>query len=148
MTPKGGSSYSEQELIEQPAIELLKELGWEHINALHETLGPSGTLGRENQSEIILQSRLRIAFKRLNPDLPPEAYNLAFEELTRDRSRLSMPAANREIYQLLRNGVKVHIPDPEGGGEKVETVRLVDWDNHANNDFLLGFPVLARGGDV
>jgi len=137
MTPKGGSSYSEQELIEQPAIELLKELGWKHINALHETLGPSGTLGRDNQSEIILQSRLRIAFKRLNPDLPPEAYNLAFEELTRDRSRLSMPAANREIYQLLRNGVKVHIPDPEGGGEKVETVRLVDWDNHANNDFLL-----------
>jgi len=137
MTPKGGSSYSEQELIEQPAIELLKKLGWKHINALHETLGSSGTLGRDNQSEIILQSRLRIAFKRPNPDLPPEAYTLAFEELTRDRSRLSMPAANREIYQLLRNGVKVHIPDPEGGGEKVETVRLIDWDNHANNDFLL-----------
>jgi len=137
MTPKGGSSYSEQELIEQPAIELLKELGWGHINALYETLGPSGTLGRDNQSEIILQSRHRIAFKRLNPDLPPEAYILAFEELTRDRSRLSMPAANREIYQLLRNGVKVHIPDPQGGGEKVETVRLIDWDNHANNDFLL-----------
>jgi type I restriction enzyme R subunit len=137
MTLKGGSSYSEQELIELPAIEMLKKLGWGHINALHETLGPSGTLGRENQSEIILQSRHRIAFKRLNPDLPPEAYNLALEELTRDRSRLSMPAANREIYQLLQNGVKVHIPDPEGGGEKVETVRLVDWDNHANNDFLL-----------
>jgi len=129
--------YTEDELVEQPAIELLKKLGWEHINALYETLGPSGTLGRDNQSEIILQSRLRIAFKRLNPDPPPEAYNLALEELTRDRSRLSMPAANREIYQLLRNGVKVHIPDPEGGGEKVETVRLVDWDNHANNDFLL-----------
>jgi type I restriction enzyme R subunit len=137
MTPKGGSSYSEQELIELPAIEMLKKLGWGHINALHETLGPTGTLGRDNQSDIILQSRLRLAFKRLNPDLPPEAYALAFEELTRDRSRLSMPAANREIYQLLRNGVKVHIPDPEGGGEKVETVKLVDWDNHANNDFLL-----------
>jgi type I restriction enzyme R subunit len=137
MIPKGASSYSEQELIELPAIEMLKKLGWGHINALYETLGPSGTLGRDNQSEIIIQSRLRIAFKRLNPDLPPEAYNLVFEELTRDRSRLSMPAANREIYQLLRNGVKVHIPDPEGSGEKVETVRLIDWDNHANNDFLL-----------
>jgi len=137
MTPKGGSSYSEQELIEQPAIELLKELGWEHINALHEILGPSGMLGRDNQSEIILQSRLRITIKRLNPDLPPEVYNLVFEELTRDRSRLSMPAANLEIYQLLRNGIKVRLPDPGGDGEKVETVRLVDWDNHSNNDFLL-----------
>jgi type I restriction enzyme R subunit len=37
----------------------------------------------------------------------------------------------------LRNGIKVHLPDPEGDGEKVETVRLIDWDNHANNDFLL-----------
>ena len=137
MTPKGGSSYSEQELIEQPAIDLLKELGWKHINALHETLGPIGTLGRDNQSEIILQSRLFTAFHHLNPDLPPEAYNFAFEELTRDRSRLSMPAANREIYQLLRNGLKVHLPDPKGSVDKVETVRLMDWENHANNDFLL-----------
>jgi len=137
MIPKGDSSYSEQELIELPAIERLKNLGWEHINALYETLGPSGTLGRDNQSEIILQSRLRTAFDRLNPGLPPQAYELAFEELTRDRSRLSMVAANREIYYLLKNGIKVHIPDPEGDGEKVETVRLMDWDNHANNDFLL-----------
>ena len=137
MTPKGGFSYSEQELIERPAIELLKKLGWNHINALHETLGPSGTLGRDNQSEIILQTRLRAALKRLNPDLPSEAYDLAFEELTRDRSRLSIPAANREIYQLLKNGAKVHIPDPEGDGDKVETVRLIDWDDHANNEFLL-----------
>jgi len=129
--------YTEDELIEQPAIELFKRLGWGHINALHETLGPSGTLGRDNQSEIILESRLRIAFQRLNPNLPSEAYNLAFEELARDRSRLSMAAANREIYHLLHNGIKVHLPDPEGGGEKVETVRLIDWDNHANNDFLL-----------
>ena len=68
--------YTEDELIEQPAIEMLKKLGWDHINALHETLGPSGTLGRDNQSEIILQSRLRIAFKRLNPDLPPKRITL------------------------------------------------------------------------
>jgi len=48
-----------------------------------------------------------------------------------------MAAANREIYHLLHNGIKVHLPDPEGGGEKVETVRMIDWDNHTNNDFLL-----------
>src|SRR4030042_3173090 len=85
--------YTEDGLIEQPAIQLLKGLGWKHINALHQTLGLSGLLGRDNQSETILQSHLRTAFNRLNPDLPPEAYNLAFEELIRDRSRLSMAGA-------------------------------------------------------
>jgi len=129
--------YTEDELIERPAIELLEKFGWDHINALHETFGHSSTLGRDNQSEIILQSRLRDAFHRLNPDLPAEAFDLAFEELTRDRSRMSLAAANREVYHLLRNGIKVHIPDLEGDGEKVETVRLIDWDNYANNEFLV-----------
>ena len=32
--------YSEDELVEQPAIALFEELGWEHIYAYHETLGP------------------------------------------------------------------------------------------------------------
>lgn len=137
MTGKGGTSYSEQELVERPAIGLLQKLGWKHINALHETLGPAGTLGRDNQSEIILESCLRVAFNRLNTDLSSEAYDLAVEELTRDRSRLSMLAANREVYQLLKNGIRVHIPDPNVDGEKVETVRLIDWDNYAKNDFLV-----------
>jgi type I restriction enzyme R subunit len=137
MTPKGRSSYSEEKLVELPAIELCEDLGWQHINALHETLGAFGTIGRGNQSEVILQSRFRSAVERLNPGLPTEAYDLALEELTRDRSRLSMAAANREIHHLLRNGVKVTIPDREGEGEKVETVRLMNWTDQTNNDFLL-----------
>jgi type I restriction enzyme R subunit len=134
MTPTG---YTEDTLIEKPAIELLEELGWEHVNGLHETLGPADTLGRDNQSEIILRSSLLAAFRRLNPDLPLEAFDLALEELSRDRSRLSMPAANREIYKFLKDGLKVRLPDPEDNGERVETVRLIDWDNYQNNDFLL-----------
>lgn len=137
MTPKGGYSYSEQELIEQPAIELFKKLNWEHIDAMYETLGPSGTLERENQSEVILKSRFMPAIQKLNPGLPSEAYDLAFEELDRDRTRMGLPAANREVYYLLKNGVKVRIPDSDGDGDHVETVQLIDWDNHTNNDFLL-----------
>ena len=38
--------YTEDQLVEQPAIKLFEELGWEHVNAYHETLGPHGTLGR------------------------------------------------------------------------------------------------------
>nr|MBC8362795.1 type I restriction endonuclease subunit R [Candidatus Desulfatibia profunda] len=131
------SDYTENALVEQPAIALLAELGWETVNAYHEFDHGASTLGRETRAEVILTARLRPALQRLNPDVPLEAINQAIEELTRDRSRMSSVAANREIYHLLKNGVRVPVPDPEGDGETVEVVRVVDWDNPAHNDFLL-----------
>ncbi len=50
---------------------------------------------------------------------------------------MSMVAANREIYALLKNGARIPVPDPEGDGQTVEVVRVIDWDTPANNDFLL-----------
>ena len=50
---------------------------------------------------------------------------------------MSAVTANREIYQLLKNGVRVLLPDPDGDGETVEVVHVIDWNNHSNNDFLL-----------
>ena len=135
MTPPSG--YTEDALVEQPAIALLAALGWETVNAYHEFDHGASTLGRETRAEVILTARLRPALQRLNPDAPPEAIDQAIEELTRDRSRMSAVAANREIYHLLKNGVRVPVPDPEGDGETVEVVRVVDWDDPANNDFLL-----------
>ncbi|MBI5709208.1 MAG: hypothetical protein HZC42_02745, partial [Candidatus Eisenbacteria bacterium] len=76
-------AYSEDELVEQPAIQLLSALGWETISALEEVLGPAGTLGRETRAEVVLEPRLRAALGRLNPDLPPEAITLAVDELAR-----------------------------------------------------------------
>jgi type I restriction enzyme R subunit len=46
------SGYTEDELIEQPAIELFGELGYEVARCFNETFGRGGTLGRENRGEI------------------------------------------------------------------------------------------------
>jgi len=46
-------------------------------------------------------------------------------------------AANRELWALMRDGVKVSVSDLARGGQKVERVRVVDWDHPAANDFLL-----------
>ncbi len=131
------SDYSEDALVEQPAIALLKELGWEIVNAFGEFDHGASTLGRETKAEVVLKTRLREALLRLNPEVSVEAIHQAIDELSRDRSRLSAVAANREIYHLLKNGVRVPVPDPEGDGETVEVVQVVDWNNPANNDFLL-----------
>lgn len=44
---------------------------------------------------------MRAALERLNPTLPPEAIAQASEEITRDRSRMSLAAANQEVYRLV-----------------------------------------------
>lgn len=99
--------FSEDALVEQPAIALFAELGWQTGKCFHEfDYGPS-PLRRDSKGEVVLVERLRPALQRLNPDLPNEAVALAIEELTRDRSAMGLAAANREIYQLPKNGVRV-----------------------------------------
>ena len=130
-------SYTENHLVEQPAILLFAELGWKTVSAMEEVSGPSGTLKRETKSEVVLASRLREALARLNPGLPIDAIAQATDELTRDRSAMSLAAANRDVWELVKEGVKVSVPDRERGGRKTERVRVLDWDNPQANDFLL-----------
>lgn len=130
-------NYSEDSLVEQPAIQLFAELGWVTLVASDEVLGSEGTLGRETKSEVVLAARLRKVLVQLNPALPVEAINAAVDELSRDRSAMLPTAANRELWALMRDGVKVSVPDLARGGLKVERVKVVDWDDPAANDFLL-----------
>ncbi len=130
-------AYTEDQLVEQPAIALFAELGWITVSALEETFGATSTLLRETKGEVVLVARLRAALDRLNPALPPEAITAAVDELTRDRSATSLEAANREVYLLLKEGIKIFVPDHEHGGQKTERLRVVDWEHPANNDFLL-----------
>jgi type I restriction enzyme, R subunit len=128
--------FSEDTLVEQPAIELFGGLGWQTIGAFDEVFGQGGTLGRENAGEVILIRHLIPALKKLNPQAPADAIDAAVNELTRDRSIMSQAAANREVYALLKDGVKVEIRNPKG--ELVpERIRVMDWDTPANNHFLL-----------
>jgi type I restriction enzyme R subunit len=128
--------YTEDQLVEQPAIGLLAELGWTTVNAFDEVLGLEGTFGRETRSDVVLGAQLRAALTRLNPDVPPEGITAAIDLLIADRSAMSLVSANREVYLLLKEGVPVSLPDPERGGQRTLRVRIIDWQNVANNDFL------------
>ncbi|MBI4528062.1 MAG: hypothetical protein HY695_30065 [Deltaproteobacteria bacterium] len=89
---------------------------------MEEVFGPKGTLKRETKAEVVGTSGLREALERLNSGLPIEAISQAADELTRDRSAMSLAAANREIWELVRDGVKVSVPEPERGAQKMERV--------------------------
>jgi type I restriction enzyme R subunit len=49
--------------------------------------------------------------------------------------------ANKEVYRLLRYGVK----EKEGAGELVKTVWLIDWKNPEANDFAIAEEVTVKG---
>jgi type I restriction enzyme R subunit len=140
------SSYTEDHLVEQPAVQLMQhELGWDVVNAYDEWAGGMSQLGREGKREVVLTGRLRPVLLKLNPGLPPEAVDGAVEELSRDRTALSLVEANREICKLLKEGVKVGFPDQEHGGQRVDVVRVMDWETPGNNDFLLASQLWVAG---
>ena len=130
-------AYTEDQLVEQPAIGLFAALGWQTLSAMEETFGAGGTLGRETKGEVVLVDRLRAALNKHNTGMPAEAVQTAIDELVRDRSVMSLEAANREVYRLLKEGIPVSIPDRVNGGQKTERLRVVDWEHPEQNDFLL-----------
>jgi type I restriction enzyme, R subunit len=149
MTPPPGvkevsAGYGELALVEMPAIDLLTSLGWSFKNLYAETFGQLGSEGRESESQVILTRRLRLALIALNPGLPADAYAQAIEQVARDRSKQIAVNANRDLYRLLKDGVKVKVPDAHGG-HSIETLRVIDWATPANNEFFLASQMWVAG---
>jgi type I restriction enzyme R subunit len=70
--------------------------------------------------------------------------NKAVEKLKKDASLgggRDLYEANRDVYSLLRYGVKVK----RGAGEQFETVWLIDWENPKANDFAVAEEVTVLG---
>lgn len=67
MTPPPPSDYSEDALVEQPAIQPFAEMGWQTASATEEVFGVGGTLGWETKGEVGLVFCLRAALERLLP---------------------------------------------------------------------------------
>lgn len=129
-------SYTELSLVEQPALELLQELGWTHGDLMTEVPGPANPTGRLSWRETVLPARLRAALGRLNPALPADALQQAEVQLTLDRSAMLPVAANRELWRLLREGVAVELRQPDGS-LKPDRVRVIDWVKPEANDFFI-----------
>ncbi len=128
--------FSEDNLVEQTAIKLVKDVWVDstcHINAY--TDEEDAKLGRAHRGEVVLTKHLLPTLEKINPKLPKEALDQAVEQLTRDRSQMSLVNANKDIYQLLRDGASVQVMNRDGEYE-TETARFFDFANPANNLFL------------
>jgi hypothetical protein len=109
-------AYTEDQLVEQPAIGLFAEYSARpnpHPQPFSHWEKGGRPAGLRVRSFVVLVSRLRAVLDRLNPALPSEAITAAVDELTRDRSAMSLEAANREVYLLLKEGIRVSVADSE-----------------------------------
>lgn len=133
----------EENLIERATMALFDNLGWSTINCYFERYSRKGSIGRETPAEVVLKPTLRASLIRFNPKLPNEAIDLAVEAMIRDRSVMSVAKANQEIYRLLKDGIKVSVKID--GVERVENVRVINWDFPENNNYLLASQLWVTG---
>jgi type I restriction enzyme R subunit len=130
-----------EQALEDRTMRLFASLGWATANAFYEAFAPQEAtasrpyLGRADETQVLLLPRLRAALEKLN-HLPPAALDAAIAELARGRSVVTPVQANREVYQLLKDGVPVTYRDDQGR-ECQERVQVIDWNDPANNDFLM-----------
>lgn len=106
-------------------------LGYQHKNAWEKQL-----IGRESLKDVILKEDLKTALTRLNKSLPKDCIEFAITELTKSRVSLTPILANKEIYQLIKNGVPVTFKN-EQGREENGYVKVIDFEEETNNDFLV-----------
>ena len=89
---------------------------------------------RPDYSSVVLETRFRDAIARLNPELPFEAWDDAYNKLTRPAGS-NVVARNREFHRMLVNGVTVEYRANDGSIRGVQAM-VVDFDDASSNDFL------------
>ncbi|MFT0624767.1 type I restriction endonuclease subunit R [Ectopseudomonas guguanensis] len=126
-------AFLSEAAIEQGLIEQLAALGWSATG--DELIGPDGKMPeRDSHDQVILQQRLESAVARLNPHLPEEPRQEAVRKLTQHELP-NLLEENRRIHHLLIEGVDVEY-FADDGVLTAGKVRLLDFDNPANNDWL------------
>ena len=135
-------NLNENSLTEQPVIEWLKEMGYDY--EFGPDLAPGQVLGeREDFREVVLVGRLKRSIRRLNPDLPEAAIDDVVRVITRVEHP-NLEIANKEIYKMLTQGVKIGIRD-KSGEEKGRLAKIYDFENPQNNEFLVVNQLAIQG---
>jgi type I restriction enzyme R subunit len=130
--------YSEDNLIEQTAIDLFfNRLGWDTVLAYNkESFGEGSTLGRLNRKEVVLKEKLLLKLRRFNSGLPDKAYEDAYEKLIEENVAKSLVEVNFDKYKLLKDGITIDYINERGELVKNKTLRVFDFENPEENDFL------------
>lgn len=116
--------------VELPAIEQLEQLGWTYIHGAE--LTPEAG-ARAYLRDVVLVEQLNTAIKRINPWITDENLKKVSREITHPNFA-GLMEYNHAIYQTLVNYQSVE--QDLGKGRKGQTVKIIDFDNLENNEFI------------
>ncbi len=119
--------------VERAALDWLAALGWQEAHGADIAPGTPDA-ERSDYGQVVLERRLRDALARLNPAMPASALEDAFRKITRPDGS-SLEARNRAFHRMMVGGVEVEYRE-DGGRVRGGQMRVIDFDNPANNDWL------------
>ena len=119
--------------VEDIGLEWLADLGWQVVHG--PDIAPDMLAAeRADYGEVLLETRLRAALARLNPDLPDDALEDALRRLTRPTGA-TLEARNRDFHRKLVAGVTVEHIGADGRVYGAQ-VRVLDFGDPDGNDWL------------
>jgi len=138
-------TINENSLAEQPVIDWLRELGYETL--FSPDIAPGGAfMERDDYSEVVLETRLRRALKRINPNISDEGLDEVAKKIIKYEHQ-DIELGNKEMYEMLTRGITVDVKD-ENGETRGKTVYPIDFKNLQNNEFLVVNQFTVQGKAV
>ncbi|GAB6066260.1 HsdR family type I site-specific deoxyribonuclease [Aquifex pyrophilus] len=118
--------------LEQLLIGWFKNNGYTYVHG-RELLPAKGE--RESLRHVVLKKRFISSIKRLNPGLRDEEAEEVYKKVL-DLESPDWNVKSVNFYRYLTEGVKINYVD-ERGELRSKQVRLIDFENPYNNDFLI-----------
>ena len=127
----------EYDLVEKPFCEQLRGMGWQWVEG---DVDVPELTERESFREVVLKGRLEAALRRLNlrdgrPWLDEARVAHAIRDLEKAAGHRLMEVNQSATSLLLKGTVAEGLPDWDHG--RPQPVRYIDFENPANNDFLV-----------
>lgn len=99
--------------------------------------------GRSAKTECILPCVLEESLCRINPEISRDKLTSVIKDLTADFSDSDLVSKNYELYNKIRNYIK--IPVLKNGKEDFAFVKLIDFDKPENNTFTAVSQMWIKG---
>lgn len=123
-----------EDQLEQLSLEWFQSIGYDYVCGYD--IAPGETAAeRTDYRQVTLQDRLLSRLEVINPHIPVATLELVASQIAKPETPVLIKN-NKTFHQQLLEGVRVEYKDATGK-EKVDFVKLVDFQQASNNQFLV-----------